>query len=1113
MENASTQLHSGYSFGSQMIEDNRDVVEIGGEIASTGEERVQTVDFNQTTISKLLDAADKLAKIQQTQKRIADILDLVQDEEEDNLEGTVTFPLKTLREFQNLERMSNNDAYRKNLTKSLRMLLNNGSIQDPIKNLLDDSIVMYFSWDDPKTPTVVSLKQTICFGHVIYNALGLGFPDYANFVQSCLSVAQQRFQSNNMNEVHMTRTEPQLHQFSFISDIAQKISDIEIFQRKIESYTGFKKHEIDPMVYLPIASVESLDSLEKVLQYKAIQDVVIPFCKERFEIDKSFQGIVSDSFLAQYSINGEKKRYDLFKYKFFNHSLYVALGMPRLDYEIEVTHQIDSASERLFGKVAEAVRENPPNMDDETFERANKIVKHRKIVLMRKEDLTEQGIPRKFREILRNYACHKSSRATVFKDSSNYISFSKVDEKESTNVMDDVEEKVSRYFPLKSKKALRLLHIKLTDDHFQFTLQQTLDAFYHNRKFSIKDIVSDEFLSNVNEVDLFSTFLMKEFLPVILTLPPKSFTQMAKMEFRALKSAFELKKITQNEVIQLKIELGQTVNIAKNTNGTIKKYLPIATIAEFDDVERNLEYSDFYNEMSNLCKTLLMKQKKFKLTDYVAEELLIKYSARGSANTLPLMETKLFGDILRKFSKRSETDFTSLLQKHHSIVVSKLKNSHLSFSESSQGSQEVSSLEKNPDERRKKRRRQFIEVILPLENQEQLALVNENLQEVGFKTEIEKVFRSLLQSTEQKTPQEIPLEDILEDDLISKLTWNDNEVTSLKNYSLFVDVLYNLMKVDWEEFDKMIQRAFARSITRCKVLEGRYDFAIIPPQKKQRKIESSSKTTSVPPVKEETPLPSTSLEESMEPEDLEPGEIPRPIPSEDEDSQDIVYETDEESSSVKGFEQILPIKSKEEFIQMENLLTNKHFATYFINHFTELKQQIGNEVFGQMFSSELINNPNLFELENLPKSQFYKEVIQVVWKDLRKCQVINAIRDSLETPDGFFKRILPVNEMNLGWFEQRLKRKEFVDCLIKICQCFVETHSDGYFHKLIDSDLIQQYSFNGDDGLRSIEKSSLFNNVLREVYKKSEKELYTKVQMELYLAQALADYKSDKLQS
>lgn len=72
---------------------------------------------------------------------------------------------------------------------------------------------------------------------------------------------------------------------------------------------------------------------------------------------------------------------------------------------------------------------------------------------------------------------------------------------------------------------------------------------------------------------------------------------MAKIEFRALKSAFELKKITQNELIQLKIELGQTVNIAKNTNGTIKKYLPIATIAEFDDVERNLEYSDFYNEM------------------------------------------------------------------------------------------------------------------------------------------------------------------------------------------------------------------------------------------------------------------------------------------------------------------------------------------------------------------------------------------------------------------------------------------------------------------------------------------------------------------------------------
>lgn len=133
---------------------------------------------------------------------------------------------------------------------------------------------------------------------------------------------------------------------------------------------------------------------------------------------------------------------------------------------------------------------------------------------------------------------------------------------------------------------------------------------------------------------------------------------------------------------------------------------------------------------------ILMKQKKFKLTDYVAEELLTKYSARGSANTLPLMETKLFGDILRQFSKLNETEFTSLLQKHHSIVIRKLKNSHLSLSESSQGSQEISSLEKNPDERMKKRRRQFIEVILPLENQEQLALVNENLQEVGFKTEI-----------------------------------------------------------------------------------------------------------------------------------------------------------------------------------------------------------------------------------------------------------------------------------------------------------------------------------------------------------------------------------------
>lgn len=74
--------------------------------------------------------ADKLAKIQQTQKRIADILDLVQDDEEDNLEGTVTFPLKSLREFQNLERMSNNEAYRKNLVIIELDLERNQSIMD-----------------------------------------------------------------------------------------------------------------------------------------------------------------------------------------------------------------------------------------------------------------------------------------------------------------------------------------------------------------------------------------------------------------------------------------------------------------------------------------------------------------------------------------------------------------------------------------------------------------------------------------------------------------------------------------------------------------------------------------------------------------------------------------------------------------------------------------------------------------------------------------------------------------------------------------------------------------------------------------------------------------------
>lgn len=62
---------------------------------------------------------EKLNKIQDTQKRVADELKLTQEEEnEKELEGTVTFPLKSLKEFQCLERMSTNESYRKNLVST-----------------------------------------------------------------------------------------------------------------------------------------------------------------------------------------------------------------------------------------------------------------------------------------------------------------------------------------------------------------------------------------------------------------------------------------------------------------------------------------------------------------------------------------------------------------------------------------------------------------------------------------------------------------------------------------------------------------------------------------------------------------------------------------------------------------------------------------------------------------------------------------------------------------------------------------------------------------------------------------------------------------------------------
>ncbi|XP_059619230.1 uncharacterized protein LOC132263466 isoform X2 [Phlebotomus argentipes] len=1199
MRNAEEEIHSDGQFG--YAHDNSGVVEIMGEVPCVAEDVVTTVDFNETAISKLLDAVQSLSKIQQTQKRIADILDLTEDEESENdVDCTVTFPLKSLKQFQSLERMSNNEAYRKNLTKSLRLLLINGPIQDPVKNLLDDSIAMHFVWDDLSKPYLISLRQTICFGHVIYNALGMCFSDYSNFVRTCLSMAQARSQNRGMSSPITIRPETQFQHFAYlVTDISQRISDVEIFQKKIESYTDFKKHELDHKIYFPLNSITSLQMLESALRYKVIQDEVISYCRELYKKDRSLQSIVLSQFLAEFSIAGPLRKSDIFKFSFFNHSLYVALEMTRQDYEIEITHEIECASEKVFGKSSKLVKEDDvANQEIEAIEKAHKIVTERKIVLIKKEDLTEQGIPKMFRDVLMNRS--DNDKATIFTDSKNFISFAKIDSASKTVSkdfhIDNIEEKVSRYFPLTSQKALRQFNIKLSDQQFKFSMQYLLDEFYYNRKFSIKDIIADDLLANVNELELFGCFLMSNFLPLILSLPPKSFLRMAKLEFRALKTALELKRINHNEFIRVKMEIGQTIEVENNINGTVKQYFPIATIEEFDDIERNLEYPDFYKEISHHCKIVLMKEKKFKLKNFVAENLLTKYSAKGSASTLSLIETKLFGDILRQFSKLSEADFTSIVQKHHSIVMSKMRNS--------QGAM-MDGLENG-----RKRRRQFVEVIFPLANEEQLALVNDQLKDDGFRTEIEKVFRSLINHEEGKGGQDIPLDDILDDNLIRKLTWDNNEDTSLKNYTFFTTSLFSVMNMEWLEFENVMQKTLNRMMMqeRCESGNSSTDFVIIPPPKRNRKSESPMNTfVDQNEVILETPQVCQEVEETTE-------EVPQHLSEqENEDSQEVVCGTDDESSNMNDFEQILPIKTKEEFVHMETLLTDKHFSTYFgllcgncedrstllsniitenalrfftwtgtaetlcfqdtilcnilarkayesnpellksiidsveekaltqdvgalfpifnkshlktvesylphirqrmIDYFADIRQNVGNEVLSHMFSGEMISNSGQYELESLPKSPFFKEVVQVVFKDLRKSQIMNAIRDEIETPEAYFRRILPVSEINLGTFEQKLRKREFLECLIAICCNFVQKHTDGYFHKLIDSELIQQYSFNGEDGLRSIDKSALYNLVLKEVYKKSDIELQAKIQMELYLAQALADYKSDKLQS
>ncbi|XP_055683946.1 uncharacterized protein LOC129790476 isoform X2 [Lutzomyia longipalpis] len=1204
MENAEEEMSVKYTF----IEDSANVIEIGDEDAAGGEEMPQMLDFNESAISKLLDAVEKLNRILETQRRVAEELNLTQEEENENvLEGTVTFPLKSLKEFQSLERMSTNESYRKNLTKSLRLLLIKGAIQDPIKNLLDDSIVMHFSWDEPNKPCIISLRHTICFGHVIYNALGMGFTDYANFVHTCLTLAQARSQNSDVCTLNTIRAESQFQHFAYVvSDISQRISDIEIFQKKIEAYTCLRKHEVDPKIYFPIASIDSLTKLEEILQYRIVQEVVISYCKDLYKKDKSLKSIVLDDFLANYSLNGECKKSDLFRFTFFNHTLCAALEMRRVDYEVEVAHQIDCAAERTFGKGSSTASHEA---SDEAAERVNKILTHRKVVMIRKEDLAEQGIPRKLREILWNGQAEGKAKATFFTDAGNFVSLTKVaaDAERGASSDEDLEEKVAKYFPLRSLKDLRSINIKLQDDHFRFSLQQILDEFYHNRKFSIKDILTEDFLVNVDERDLFSGCLMKDFLPVILSLPPRSFIRMVKMEFRALKSALELRRANYSELLQLRIEMGRTVELPKSPNGSFRAFFPLTTIQAFDELERSLEYEDFFRQISNACRIVLMREKKFKLTHFIGDEILGKFSARGSPTTLSLMDTRLFGEILREFSKLEEPEFAAILHKHHNNAVAKRKGAQMHLPEG----------DSHPDG--KKRRRQFVEVVFPLANKTQLLLVDENLKDEGFRNEIERILGDLLHR-QGEVVQEIPLENILEVDLIGISSWDDNEETSLKVYCLFRDVIFKLTSVAWPSYDEMMRKAFKRlskaqkspAQENSRSYKSLNDFVIIPPPKKMVKSDNTVKS-----LPEEAPgVHPRNSQTTQAPQETQNAQNSSEMVKRAKDNNDgtaVVCESEDDAANRNGFDQILPIKSKEEFLLMESMLTDNNFATYFsllcsncddktallrdiinedalryftwhgtadtlrfqgtmlcsilsaraygsnmsvlkgiidsvqekaaaqdvaglfpiankddlktvesyvphiktkmVQHFTELRQKSGNGVFSQMFSPSWINSLNQSELENFAKTPFYRDVIQVVFKDIKRFHILEAIRDEFETPEGFFKRILPVNEINLALFELKLQRKPFVDCLISICSNWMKSHSDGYFHKLIDSDLIQQYSFNGDDGLRAIEKSILFNTVLREIYKKSDMELHTKVQMELYLAQALADYKSDKLQS
>ncbi|GAB0095230.1 hypothetical protein DMENIID0001_105860 [Sergentomyia squamirostris] len=1204
MENADENINPEYTY----IEDSGGVIEDVGEIAHAREEIVQNVDFTETALSKLIDALDKLAKIHNIQKHIADVLEIVPESQED-LDSTVTFPLKGLKEFQDLERLCKNDTYRRNLTKSLRVLLS-GPSQDPIKNLLDDSIVMYFSWDDLTVPYVISLRHTISFGHVIYNALGMGFADYSNYVQGCLELAQAKSENNDISTVNRIRADSQLQNFAYVvSDISQRISDLEIFQKRIESFTCLKRQEIDPRICFPINSMRTLEALEGVLQSKVIQKVVISHCKELYEGSKTLENIMTLPFLAEFSMNGEHSSVDIFSFKFINHALFMAMGISREDYQIKIMDFIQSASENLSinsQDTTQSVEESPPG--------GKKLVTHKKIMLINKKDLSQQVIPKKFKDILRN-----EGRATFFTDDTNFISFSRLDsEAKKTNISDDLEEKFSRYFPLTSQKSLRTINIKLTDDHFKAVLQTTLDDFYNNRKFSIKDIVSDDFLVKVDEDNFFNSHLMIDFLPLILSLPSKSFLKMAKFEFRALKSAFELRENNRSELISLEVELGQTIPASEKASEGDNKVFPIASIEDFDNIERNLQYSEYHKEISNTCKIILMKNKKFKLTNFVKEEILMKYSAKGSVNTLSLMETTLFGDILKKFSKLEEPQFITILQKHHLIVLNKLKNSQASQKFAENTNQESGNIAKTQEDSGTsgRRKRKFVEVIFPLETQEELILVNEKLQDKGFRLEIEKVLKDII----YESCDVFPLESVLGDNLLRKYTWNDETSSecSLKQYPLFRDVIFNILKIEWSTYDQLMQKSLYQTVIKGRECEMRAsegpvetnNFHIIPPLPLNTQGIEQSVVTVLP--NEEKILitiqqdSATEMETEVEVEES----LPAPSVSVDDETEEDSYiredDTSDDNSNLNGFEHVLPIKTKEEFLQLECLLADKHFSTYFsllcnscsdissllsyiitsdalryfswngsentmkfqgtnlcnlllskntsvnslkaimdsvredatdkdvitlfpiaskedlrtvesylphiktkmVTHFRELREEIGNEVFSRFFSQELLNNLSRSDLDSLPKCTFFKEVIQEVFKDMKKSQIMTTILGEVETPDEFFSRILPVNEMNLGLFEQRLKQKEYVESLINICLKLMEGDSNGYFHKLIDSDLIQQYSLNSDEGMRSIEKSMLYNSVLKEIYKKCDVDLQTRVQIELYRAQALADYKS-----